>query len=159
MCIHTDTNKEKGYFFFLLNLTHKGGSIQKAYRVSSKNSPWPKSGLYKFSLWDRLKQEALCNTSWCLGMVSAVRFAGIKEALRAPCQIQSTKVAVPDTIPWEACEQSSGSFSFQHQGIEQTSRSTISKSMPLVWRDFPFIFYFILKRGFICKQVKRQLFK
>lgn len=81
----------------LLYLTHKGGSIQKAYRVSSKNLPLPKSRLYKFSLWDRLKQEALCNTLWCLGMMSASRFAGTWEELKVPCQIQNTKLAVPDT--------------------------------------------------------------
>lgn len=46
----------------LLNLSHRGGSIQKAYRASSKDLPLPKSGLCKFSLWDRLKEEALCNT-------------------------------------------------------------------------------------------------
>lgn len=83
----------------LLYLTHKGGSIQKAYRVSSKNSPLPKSGLQKFSLWDRLKQEALRNTLRCLGMPSASRFAGTWEELEAPCQIQNTKLAVPDTSP------------------------------------------------------------
>lgn len=94
----------------LLYLTHKGGSIQKAYRVSSKNLPLPKSGLYKFSLWDRLKQEALCNTLWCLGMMSASRFAGTWEELKVPCQIQNTKLAVPDTSLWEACEQLNGSL-------------------------------------------------
>lgn len=94
MCIHTQIQIRRE---MLLYLTHKGGSIQKAYRVSSKNLPLPKSGLYKFSLWDRLKQEALCNTLWCLGMMSASRFAGTWEELKVPCQIQNTKLAVPDT--------------------------------------------------------------
>lgn len=46
----------------LLYLSHRGGSIQKADRVSSKDLLLPKSGLCKFSLWDRLKEEALCNS-------------------------------------------------------------------------------------------------
>lgn len=83
----------------LLYLTHKGGSIQKAYRVSSKHSPLLKSRLWKFSLQDRLKEEALCNTSQGLGMMSASRFAGTWEKLKAPYQVQNTKLTGPDTSP------------------------------------------------------------
>lgn len=42
----------------------------------------------------------------------------------------------------------------QQQGIEQTNRSSTRMLMPLVRRDFPFVFYFILKWGFIHKWIK-----
>lgn len=77
-------------------LTHNGGSTQKAYPKSKKAKylPLQESGLYKFSLWYRLKQEALCNTLWCLGMMSASRLAGMWEELKAPCLIQTSKLAL-----------------------------------------------------------------
>lgn len=42
----------------------------------------------------------------------------------------------------------------QHRVVEQTNRSSTSMSVPLVQRDLPFVFYFILKRGFIRKWIK-----
>lgn len=156
--IHTDTNKEKGDAFLSCNPQGRQHS-KSLYRVSSKNSPLPKSGLYKFSLWDRLKQEARRNTSWWLGTMSAVRH---QETLRAPCQLQKTKVAVPDTSPWDAHEQLNGSFSLSYTLPalrDRVEKQIYPKSMPLVWRDFYFILVFIIKWGFICKWVERQLFK
>lgn len=79
-------------------------AVSKKLIQKAKYLPLQKSGLYKFSLWDRLKQEALCNTLWCLGMMSASRLAGMWEEPKAPCQIQTSELAVPNTSPWEACE-------------------------------------------------------
>lgn len=36
--------------------------------------------------------------------MSASRLAGMWEELETPCQIQTSKLAIPDTSPWEACE-------------------------------------------------------
>lgn len=138
--IHTDTNKEKGDAF--LSCSPQGRQHSKSLcGVSSKNSPLPKSGLYKFSPWDRLKQEALCNTL-CLGTMSALRH---HETLRAACQLQKTKVAVLDTSPWDAHEQLNGSFSLSY--TLPALRDRVEKQIypkPLVWRDFLFILFLFL---------------
>lgn len=98
--IYIDTSKKVDAFVSNPQWRQYPKSLSK----KAKYLPLQKSGLYKFSLWDRLKQKALCNTLWCLGMMSASRLAGMWEELKAPCQIQTSKLAVPDTSPWEACE-------------------------------------------------------
>lgn len=46
--------------------------------------------------------------------MSASRFAGTWEELKAPYQTQNAKLAVPDTSPWEACEQLNILFSLHY---------------------------------------------
>lgn len=94
-------------------------AVSKKLIQKAKYLPSQKSGLYKFSLWDRLKQEALCNTLWCLGMMSASRLAGMWEEPKAPCQIQTSKPAVP--IP--AREKPVSSFSLSYTLPAQSGRA------------------------------------